>query len=88
MNIQDYAVITHFNFMLPFSTARGQCLAGYYHDVQKFDHTGLCKYTCLHTGTNTVCNDTNDAGMRAPESLFADINYLISASATDFTEKH
>lgn len=56
--------------------------------MQKCAHTALCRDTCLHTGTNADRNDSNDAEMRAPESLFADTNYLISFPATDFSEKH
>lgn len=54
--------------------------------MQKLAHRGLSKYTPAHM--HKYSNDTNDIEMPAPVSLFAHTNYLISASATDFSEKH
>lgn len=48
----------------------------------------VCANTRLHTCTNADCNDTNDIEMPALDSLFAHTNYLVSASATDFSETH
>lgn len=70
------------------STTGGQCLASYYHDSYRNWPIVVCAKTRLHTCTNTDCNDTNDIELPAPECLFAHTNYLISASATDFSEKH